>query len=162
MLSGPTRPPATTGQFQLAAPADRAMVTTTRRPGAVLGRRRRRGAVPGLDQHQPYRLRLHRVRAPARTCTPRWPSRRTTSYTPSWDLPDRWTYQWFVVSVSASNATTTSNIRTFSVYVPTVSSGVDGVRVINGSRDLNKNGTIEPYEDFRQPVETRVNDLLAG
>ena len=32
MLSGPTRPPATTGQFALSAPANQAMVTTTRRP----------------------------------------------------------------------------------------------------------------------------------
>jgi beta-glucosidase-like glycosyl hydrolase len=31
---------------------------------------------------------------------------------------------------------------------------------VNGSRDLNKNGAIEPYEDWRQPVETRINDLL--
>ncbi|HTF08689.1 MAG TPA: discoidin domain-containing protein, partial [Asanoa sp.] len=32
LLSGPTRPPATTGQFALTGPADAAMVTTTRRP----------------------------------------------------------------------------------------------------------------------------------
>ena len=28
-------------------------------------------------------------------------------------------------------------------------------------RDLNKNGTVDPYEDWRLPVETRVADLLA-
>jgi beta-glucosidase-like glycosyl hydrolase len=80
-----------------------------------------------------------------------------TSYTPTWDLPDRWTYKWYVVSVSGSGATTTSNIRTFSVYVPTLATDVP---IVAGSRDLNRNGTIEPYEDWRQPVETRVNDLL--
>ena len=28
-------------------------------------------------------------------------------------------------------------------------------------RDLNKNGKLDVYEDSRQPVEARVNDLLA-
>jgi hypothetical protein len=28
-------------------------------------------------------------------------------------------------------------------------------------RDLNKNGQLDPYEDSRQPVEKRVEDLLA-
>ena len=83
-----------------------------------------------------------------------------TSYTPTWDLPDRWTYKWYVVSVNSANATTTSNIRKFSVYLPTLETVADGVNVVNGARDLDKNGTIEPYEDWRQPVETRVNDLL--
>ncbi len=41
-----------------------------------------------------------------------------TSYTPSWDIRDRWTYKWYVVAVSGSGARTTSNIRTFSVYLP--------------------------------------------
>jgi beta-glucosidase len=159
MLSGPARPPATTGQFQLAAPADRAMVTATRRPALSWA------AVPGAVRYQVW-INISRTdydyTASGRLLDlyTKVAEPTTNSYTPNWDLPDRWTYQWYVVSVSASNATSTSNIRTFSVYVPTVSSGVDGVRVINGSRDLNKNGTIEPYEDFRAPVETRVNDLL--
>ncbi|NBC03918.1 MAG: glycoside hydrolase family 3 protein [Bacteroidetes bacterium] len=34
---------------------------------------------------------------------------------------------------------------------------VDGERF----RDLNKNGELDPYEDFRQPVELRVEDLLS-
>ena len=28
-------------------------------------------------------------------------------------------------------------------------------------RDLNKNGRLDPYEDARNPVETRVEDLLS-
>src|SRR5581483_11844978 len=84
-----------------------------------------------------------------------------TSYAPAWDLPDRWTYKWFVVAVSGSGATTTSNIRTFSVYLPTVSTVADGVPVIDGMRDLNKDGVIEPYEDWHNPVSARVNDLLS-
>ena len=75
MLSGPTRPPATTGQFALSAPADGAMVTTTRRPALSWAAVSRRGALPGLDQHQPHRLRLHRRPATCSTSTPRSPSR---------------------------------------------------------------------------------------
>ena len=34
---------------------------------------------------------------------------------------------------------------------------------LNGQafKDLNKNGKVDPYEDFRNPVETRVEDLLS-
>ena len=84
-----------------------------------------------------------------------------TSYTPTWDLPDRWTYKWYVVvgqrirrarrrRTSAGSASTCRRWRPS----PTASN------IVNGSRDLNRNGAIEPYEDWRQPVETRVNDLL--
>jgi beta-glucosidase-like glycosyl hydrolase len=159
MLSGPTRPPATTGQFALSAPADAAMVTNTRRPAFSWA------AVAGAAHYQVW-LNISRtdydftaagnlIDVYTKVAEP-----TGTSYTPTWDISDRWTYKWYVVSVTASNATTTSNIRTFSLYVPTVSTVADGIPVINGSRDLNKDGTIEPYEDWHQPVATRVNDLL--
>ena len=48
-------------------------------------------------------------------------------------MPDRWTYKWYVIAVSGSGATTTSNIRTFSVYVPTLETVADGVSIVNGS-----------------------------
>jgi beta-glucosidase len=158
MLSGPTRPPATTGQFALSAPADRAMITTTRRPALSWA------AVPGAARYQVW-INISRtdydftasgnlIDLYTRVAEP-----TGTSYTPTWDLPDRWTYKWYVVAVGTSG-TTTSNIRTFSVYLPSVETVADGVSVINGSRDLNKDGAIQPYEDWRQPVETRVNDLL--
>jgi beta-glucosidase-like glycosyl hydrolase len=159
MLSGPTRPPATTGQFALSAPADGAMVTNTRRPtlswAGVAGTAHYQVWInisrTDYDFTQSGRLLdlYTKVAEPA-----------GTSYTPTWDLPDRWTYQWFVVAVSAANATTTSTIRTFSVYLPAVTTVADGVPVINGARDLNKDGVIEPYEDWRQPIDVRVNDLL--
>ena len=63
-----------------------------------------------------------------------------------------------MVAVTGSG-TSTSNIRTFSLYLPTVST-LDGVPVINGSRDLNRDGAIEPYEDWHQPIDARVADLL--
>src|SRR2546423_1265060 len=159
MLSRPTRPPATTGQFALSAPGDGAMVTNTRRPALSWA------AVPGAVKYQIW-INISRtdydftaagnlIDLYTKVAEP-----TGTSYTPTWDLPDRWTYKWFVVSVNASNATTTSNIRAFSVYLPAVSTGIDGVPVINGSRDLNKDDAIEPYEDWHQPIEARVNDLL--
>jgi beta-glucosidase len=159
MLSGPTKAPGTTGQFQLSAPADHAMVTNTRRPALSWA------AVSGAVRYQVW-INISRtdydftqsgnlVDLYTKVAEP-----TGTSYTPTWDLPDRWTYKWFVMSVNGSGATTTSNLRTFSLYVPTVAAVSDGVPVINGMRDLNKDGTIEPYEDWHQPVATRVGDLL--
>jgi beta-glucosidase len=159
MLSGPTRPPATTGQFALAAPADHAMVTTTRRPAlswaAVTGAVRYQVWINISRSDYDFTASGNLIDLYTKVAEP-----TGTSYTPTWDLPDRWTYKWFVVSVNASNATTTSTIRTFSVYLPTIGTVADTVPIVNGSRDLNKNGTIEPYEDWRQPIETRINDLL--
>jgi beta-glucosidase len=79
-------------------------------------------------------------------------------------LPDRWTYKWYVVSVDEAGNRKTSGIRTFSVYNPTIdttAAASDSVAVIAGCRDLNKNGTIEPYENWRLPVAVRVRDLLS-
>ncbi|MEO5874048.1 MAG: glycoside hydrolase family 3 C-terminal domain-containing protein, partial [Streptosporangiaceae bacterium] len=159
MLSGPTRAPATTGQFALSAPADNAMVTSTRRPALSWA------GVAGAARYEVW-LNISRTDYDftasgnlldlyTKVAEP-----TGTGYTPSWDITDRWTYKWYVVSVSGSGAKTTSNIRTFSLYLPDVEAVADGVTVVNGARDLNKNGGIEPYEDWRLPVETRLNDLL--
>ncbi len=160
ILSPPTKAPATTGQFALSTPADAAMVTDTRRPAFTWA------AVSGAAHYQVW-INISRTDYDwtasgnlldffTKVAEP-----TGTSYTPTWDLPDRWTYKWFVVAVSGSGATTTSNIRGFSVYLPTVSTVADGVPVINGMRDLNKDGVIEPYEDWHNPVSVRVNDLLS-
>ncbi|WP_394821826.1 discoidin domain-containing protein [Pendulispora albinea] len=159
MLSGPTRPPATTGQFALTAPADGAMVTGTRRPTLSWA------SVPGAVRYQIW-INISRtdydftasgnlIDLYTKVAEP-----TGTTYTPTWDLPDRWTYKWFIVSVDASSATRTSEIRTFSVYLPTIGAAADGVPIVNGCRDLDKNGVIEPYEDWHQPIEARVDDLL--
>jgi beta-glucosidase len=159
MLSGPTRPPGTTGQFPLSAPADGAMVTNTRRPALSWA------AVGGAVRYQVW-LNVSRtdydfaasgnlVDLYTKVAEP-----TGTSYTPTWDVADRWTYKWYVVAVDGSGGTTTSNIRRFSLYVPALTTVDDGIRVVNGSRDLNRSGTIEPYEDWRLPVESRVGDLL--
>ncbi|GAA3192499.1 discoidin domain-containing protein [Actinocorallia longicatena] len=160
LLSGPTRAPATTGQFALAAPADKAMVTDTRRPALSWA------PVAGSVRYEVW-LNVSRTDydftasgnlLDLYTKVAETPG---TTYTPTWDITDRWTYKWYAVAVSGSGAKTTSNIRTFSLYLPDIEAVADGVSVVNGARDLNKNGTIEPYEDWRQPVETRVNDLLS-
>jgi len=159
MLSGPTRPPAVTGQFALTAPADGAMVTTTRRPplswSAVGGAVRYQVWLNISRTDYDFTLPGNLIDLYTKVAEP-----TSTSYTPTWDLSDRWTYKWFVVAVNGSGGTTTSTIRRFSVYLPTLETVADGVSIVNGSRDLNRSGTIEPYEDWRQPVETRVNDLL--
>jgi beta-glucosidase len=158
MLSGPTRPPATTGQFALTAPADAAMVTGTRRPALSWA------AVSGTVRYQVW-INISRTdydftqSGSLLDLYTKVAEPTGSSYTPTWDLPDRWTYKWFVVAVSGSGATTTSNVRGFGVYLPTVTA-VDGIQVVNGARDLNKDGAIEPYEDWRQPIDVRVNDLL--
>ncbi|GIF74472.1 discoidin domain-containing protein [Asanoa siamensis] len=154
LLSGPTRPPATTGQFALSAPADGAMVTTTRRPAMSWA------AVGGATRYQVW-INVSRTDYDfAATGNlidlyTRVAEVTGTSYTPTWDLSDRWTYKWYVTAGS-----TTSAIRRFSVYVPTLETVADGINVVAGARDLDRNGTIAPYEDWRQPIETRVNDLL--
>jgi beta-glucosidase len=159
MLSGPTRPPATTGQFALTAPADRAMITNTRRPALSWA------AVSGAVRYEVW-LNISRTDYDF-TASGRLLDLYTkvaeptgTSYTPTWDIGDRWTYRWYVVAVTGSGTRSTSAIRTFSLYLPEIEQVDDGVPLVNGARDLNRNGTIEPYEDWRQPVETRVTDLL--
>ncbi|MEU9826150.1 discoidin domain-containing protein [Micromonospora chersina] len=157
MLSGPTRPPGTLNQFALTAPADGAMVTTTRRPVLTWA------AVTGATRYQVW-INISRTdydfAAPGNLLDlyTKVAEPTGTSYTPTWDLPDRWTYKWYVTATGAT--TTTSTIRRFSVYLPTLETVADGVGIVGGSRDLNRNGAVEPYENWRLPVDTRVDDLL--
>ncbi|AXI76238.1 discoidin domain-containing protein [Peterkaempfera bronchialis] len=159
LLSGPTKAPATLNQFALSAPADKALITNTRRPALSWA------AVSGAARYEVW-LNVSRTDYDF-TASGNLLDLYTkvaevtgTGYTPTWDITDRWTYRWYVVAVSGSGARTTSNIRTFGVYLPDIAKANDGISIVNGARDLNKNGTIEPYEDWRQPVETRVADLL--
>jgi beta-glucosidase-like glycosyl hydrolase len=83
-----------------------------------------------------------------------------TSFTaPS--LVDRWTYKWYVMAVDGSGNKSQSSIGQFSVYLPYLEQTADGVNIVQGSRDLNKNGTIEPYEDWHNPISTRLDDLMS-
>jgi beta-glucosidase-like glycosyl hydrolase len=154
LLSPPTRAPGNINRFALTAPADGAMITTTRRP--VLSW----NAVPGVPRYQVW-INISRtdydfaasgnlIDLYTKVAEP-----AGTSYTPTWDISDRWTYKWFVVAGDAA-----SDIRTFSLYLPSIETVADGIPVLNGSRDLNRSGAIESYEDWRRPVESRVDDLL--
>ncbi|WP_241759647.1 galactose-binding domain-containing protein [Pyxidicoccus parkwayensis] len=153
-------PPPVSGAFAVTAPANGAMITGTRRPTLQWA------AVTGATNYKVY-LNISRNdydwMAPG-SLLDRYTLMTTTTAT-SWtlteDLPDRWTYKWYVVATLPSGGTTRSDLRTFSVYLPVVETVADAVPLINGIRDLNKNGTIEPYEDWHNPIATRVNDLMS-
>ena len=76
-------------------------------------------------------------------------------------LVDRWTYKWYVVAVDGNGNRSQSSIGQFSVYLPYMEQVADGVSLVNGSRDLNKNGSIQPYEDWHNPISTRLDDLMS-
>ncbi len=98
MLSGPTRPPATTGQFQLVRAGRRARWSPTPagrrcpgRPSPGAAQLRRSGstsAAPTTTSPQSGNLLDLYTKVAEPT---------GTSYTPTWDIPDRWTYKWYVV-----------------------------------------------------------------
>jgi beta-glucosidase-like glycosyl hydrolase len=83
-----------------------------------------------------------------------------TSFTTS-PLMDRWTYKWYVNAVDANGTKSQSGIGQFSVYLPYLEQLADGVNIVQGSRDLNKNGTIEPYENWKNSISTRIDDLMS-
>lgn len=150
-----------TGTFSVVGPSGGAMITNTRRPRLTWE------PVPGATKYDVY-LNLSRTdydwMAPG-SLLDRYTLLGTvesgTSYVVPQDLPDRWTYKWYVVATDAGGKTRTSGVGTFSIYLPTLTAVDDGVPVINGCRDLNKNGRIEPYEDWRNAPAVRVADLMS-
>jgi beta-glucosidase-like glycosyl hydrolase len=164
-VAAPTPPPTATPSpspvpdFTTTAPANGAMVTNTRRPTLSWN------AVSGATSYQVW-LNISRTdydwSAPGNLLDrfTQMATVTTTSYTLAQDLPDRWTYKWYIIAV-VSGGNKRSNTPTFSVYLPTLETNADGINIVNGCRDMNRNGTIEPYEDWHQLVETRVNDLLS-
>jgi beta-glucosidase-like glycosyl hydrolase len=162
----PTTPPTVTptatapASFSLTSPANNAVITNTRRPALSWN------ALSGTVR---YEVWMNITRSDYDFTQPGSLLERYTklgevtgtSYTLTTDLPDRWTYKWYVVAVDGSNVKRNSNIFTFSLYLPVVETVADGINLINGMRDMNKSGAIEPYEDWHNPIETRVNDLLS-
>jgi beta-glucosidase-like glycosyl hydrolase len=145
--------------FALISPANNAMIINTRRPSFTWN------AVSGATRYDIYvnisrsdydwyasGNFLERYTKVGESTSP--------SYSMTTDLVDRWTYRWYVVAAT-SGGNKTSNKLQFSVYLPTFETEGDGVNIVNGARDCNKNGTIEPYEDWRLPVDTRINDLMS-
>ena len=84
----------------------------------------------------------------------------TNSFTLNQDLSDRWTYKWYIVAKTA-DGNKYSDLGLFSVYLPVVTKISDGINIINGCRDLNKNGVIDPYEDWHLTIDERINDLVS-
>jgi beta-glucosidase-like glycosyl hydrolase len=152
--------------FGLASPADKAMLCGSRKvtlswnadPNATsyevwlnVSRKDYDWMAPGslLDRY----TEIAAVAAPTLSC-------QTDS------LPDRWTYKWYVVSVDQSGARHKSGVRTFGVYLPVLEQLDDGVALITAPggyqvRDLNKNGSVDPYEDWHNPIDARVNNLMS-
>ena len=154
---GTEGPPQGAGAFGLTAPDDAAMITTTRTPALSWS------AVAGATKFEVW---INITRTDYNWADPRPLIDRftkvaevtTTTYT-TLSLPDRWTYKWFVKAVTGTT-TTNSGVRKFSVYLPTIETTADGVEIVNGCRDLNKNGTIEPYEDWHNSPDKRADDLM--
>ena len=154
-------PLSVTGLFALVSPPTNALITGTRRPPLSWA------AVPGASAYDVY-LNVSRTNydwmAPGDlldrfTLVGRVTN--ATTFTLSQDLPDRWTYKWYVVATDGATFTNRSDLRVFSIYLPTLTAVQDGVTNLAGARDLNKNGTIEPYEDWRNPPAIRVADLMS-
>ncbi len=147
------------GSFALQGPADSTMVTATRTPtlswDAVTGATRydvyMNITKDDYDFTQPGSLLDRYTKIGEST---------TTSFALTEPLPDRWTYKWYVVAVDGATDPR-SDIHTFSVYQPTLEQVDDGIDIVNGCRDMNRNGTIEPFEDWTQSIDTRVDDLLS-
>jgi beta-glucosidase len=145
--------------FTLISPASGAMITNTRRPTFTWN------AVTGATRYDVY---VNITRSDydwyaSGNFLERYTKvgeSTTTSYTMVTDLVDRWTYRWYVVAATSSGNKTSNKLQ-FGVYLPTFENEPDGINLVNGARDCNKNGTIEPYEDWRLPIDTRLNDLMS-
>ena len=88
----------------------------------------------------------------------------TNSFTMPYDLVDRWTYKWYVVATTPSGGKY-SDKQQFGLYIPVLEQENDGVALVTKGgyqcRDMNKNGTIEPFEDWHLSPEARLADLMS-
>ncbi|NDV46808.1 T9SS C-terminal target domain-containing protein [Paludibacter sp. 221] len=82
------------------------------------------------------------------------------SFTLQSDLVDRWTYKWYVIATTTSGMKY-SDKKQFGLYIPYLEQENDGIGMVNGCRDMNKNGTIEPFEDWHLTPEERLDDIMS-
>lgn len=145
--------------FNLVYPADKGMITNTRRPSFQWEE------VPGAttyevfinitrDDYEWYSSGnlLDRYTKVGETSS--------NSFTLTGDLVDRWTYKWYVIA-STPKGMKYSNKQQFGLYIPILEQEPDGIDIVDGCRDLNKNGTIEPFENWRLTPEERLDDLMS-
>ncbi len=163
-VAAPTPPPTATpspspvSDFNTAAPVNGAMITNSRRPTLSWN------AVSGATSYQVW-LNISRTDYnwyESGNLLDRFTQMATVttnSYTLAQDLPDRWTYKWYIIAVG-SGGNKRSNTATFSVYLPALETADDGINIVNGCRDMNKNGTIEPFEDWHLSIQNRLDDLM--
>lgn len=81
------------------------------------------------------------------------------SFTVPMELVDRWTYKWYVIAHTPAGLKF-SDKQQFGLYIPILETKDDGVNIVDGCRDMNKNGTIEPFENWRLTPEARLDDLM--
>jgi len=145
--------------FHLTYPVDKAMVTDTRKP--VLSWE----AVPDATH---YEIFVNITRSDyewyaSGNLLDRYTKvgeSTTNSFTMTTDLVDRWTYKWYVIATTDSGLKY-SDRQQFGLYLPYIEQENDGISIVDGKRDLNKNGTIEPYEDWHLAPEERLADLMS-
>jgi len=157
----PTPPPVPPGpsSFAVLAPAQQAMIIETRRPAF---------SWEPVDGATSYEVWVNITRDDYDWYA--WGSLldrftkvaevTSTSYVMEEDLTDRWTYKWYIVAQKPEGLAY-SNLGVFSLYLPVITPINDGIAIVNGARDLNKNGVMDDYENWRLPVDQRVDDLMS-
>ncbi len=145
--------------FILKSPIDTAMVTDTRKPTFKWN------ACPGATKYEVY-LNITRndyewyASGNLLDRYTKIGETTTNSFVVPTDLVDRWTYKWYVIANTPSG-NKYSDKGLFGVYIPFMEQEADGISIVNGCRDMNKNGTIEPFEDWHLTPEKRLNDIMS-
>jgi beta-glucosidase len=145
--------------FQLRTPADSSMVTATRKPTLTWD------VCPNATKYEIYVniTRNDYEWYASGNLLDRYTKvgeSTTNSFTLISDLVDRWTYKWYVVATTSAGLKYSNRLQ-FGLYIPYLEQMADGVNIVNGCRDMNKNGTIEPFEDWHLTPEKRVADLMS-
>lgn len=144
--------------FHLQLPANKSMVTYSRRP--VFNWE----AYPGVTKYEIYinitrddyewyasGNLLDRYTLVGETTT--------NSFTLPFDLVNRWTYKWYVVATTNEGNKFSDRLQ-FGLYIPHLEQENDGISIVDGCRDMNKNGIIEPFENWRITPEERLEDIM--
>lgn len=145
--------------FLLSSPADKSMVTDTRRPVLCWD------AFSGATK---YEIFVNITRSDyewyaSGNLLDRYTKvgeSTTNSFTLPMDLVDRWTYKWYVIATT-TDGLAFSNKMQFGLYIPQLEQHNDGINIVDGCRDMNKNGTIEPFENWKLTPEERVEDIMS-
>ena len=145
--------------FHLQSPVTGSMVTNTRRPAFNWE------AYPGVSKYEIY-LNITRNDYEwyaSGNLLDRYTligETTTNSFTLPFDLVNRWTYKWYVVATTNDGKKFSDRFQ-FGLYIPYLEQENDGINIVDGCRDMNKNGTIEPFEDWRLTPEERLDDIMS-